>query len=311
MIYDYEFFKHFPLIPSSQEILEKCFKSAKKAVKGLKGEKREKIFIGVFSSVLGDVLENILQQFPDFKEISPFYKELIEVKFPLRAIKRSLKKIRFVKKKVREIKNEALKGFLGRTCDLMRTISKDIDFLNNVIAYFHDFPNLKYLPTIALSGYPNVGKSSFLKKFTGAKVEVKNYPFTTKRLQISYLEEFPLQLVDAPGMLDRDFENMNFIEKLGYLIIKHATEVFFIFDASMEYDVQLSLLKRVLRIKPSYVIINKMDLNPDFRFEYKSERIKGVYYISLEKNLNLEAVYKLMKDIFYSSYKQYKETSKD
>ena len=61
-----------------------------------------------------------------------------------------------------------------------------------------------YERTILLTGYPNVGKSSFVNCVSKANVEVQPYPFTTKALYIGHTEHNHLryQVIDSPGILD-------------------------------------------------------------------------------------------------------------
>ena len=42
--------------------------------------------------------------------------------------------------------------------------------------------------TLILTGYPNVGKSSFMNKVTRANVDVQPYAFTTKSLFVGHFD---------------------------------------------------------------------------------------------------------------------------
>ena len=68
--------------------------------------------------------------------------------------------------------------------------------------------------TVVIAGFPNVGKSTVLRRLTGAKPKVAEYPFTTKGIQIGYLETKwnKIQVIDTPGLLDRPIDQMNNIE---------------------------------------------------------------------------------------------------
>ncbi|MEM2031946.1 MAG: GTPase [Candidatus Woesearchaeota archaeon] len=321
MIYDYDFFKKIAYFPEPKIIIDRAFKSAKKSLSNLElPSKKElvklkkikhKIFVNIFVFMIDQELNEIISKLPNFNELSGFYRDLISAKFDFNQIKLEIRKIKFTIKKIKEFKKIYLEDykkyeeFIGRTTDLVENLSDTIEYLNSFVDYVHSFPNLKYLPTIALAGYPNVGKSSFLRYFTKADVEVQDYAFTTKRLQIGYVQDLPaLQIVDAPGMLDRPFEEMNFIEKQAYLVLKYATAVFFIFDPGLDHEKQLNLLRRVKEIKDVYIIVNKIDLYPEFKWNY--DNALGIYYISLSTGKNCEEVYNLMKKIFYENYKTYK-----
>jgi nucleolar GTP-binding protein len=68
--------------------------------------------------------------------------------------------------------------------------------------------------TLLVTGYPNVGKSSFMNKVTRANVEVQPYAFTTKSLYVGHMDYRYLrwQVIDTPGILDHPLEQRNIIE---------------------------------------------------------------------------------------------------
>lgn len=59
-----------------------------------------------------------------------------------------------------------------------------------------------------VTGYPNVGKSSFINSVSKANVEVESYPFTTKALYVGHSEykTTRFQVIDSPGVLDHQLE---------------------------------------------------------------------------------------------------------
>jgi nucleolar GTP-binding protein len=91
------------------------------------------------------------------------------------------------------------------------------------------------LPTIAIAGLPNVGKSSLLEKLCGSRPEIKSYPFTTKSLMMGYIEygHKKVQLIDTPGLLDRPMSKRNKIEKQSIAAIQYIVDlVIYVFDTS-------------------------------------------------------------------------------
>ncbi|GAH40561.1 unnamed protein product [marine sediment metagenome] len=75
------------------------------------------------------------------------------------------------------------------------------------------------MPCVVVAGYPNVGKSSIVKNIsTNKKIEVQEYPFTTKKLNMGHLElerrfdKIRIQCLDTPGILDRPMAKRNNIE---------------------------------------------------------------------------------------------------
>ncbi len=62
---------------------------------------------------------------------------------------------------------------------------------------------------IALVGLTNSGKSTILKKLTGAKVEIADYPFTTKTPEIGVMDHHgvKIQLVEVPAFFEGFIES--------------------------------------------------------------------------------------------------------
>ena len=98
---------------------------------------------------------------------------------------------------------------LGRMCTMIRKISSSLAYLEEVRKHMGRLPTINpYERTILLTGYPNVGKSSFINCLSKANVEVQPYPFTTKALYIGHTEHSHLryQVIDSPGILDHQLE---------------------------------------------------------------------------------------------------------
>jgi nucleolar GTP-binding protein len=83
------------------------------------------------------------------------------------------------------------------------------------------------LPTIIVAGYPNVGKSSLVSALSSARPEIASYPFTTKEISVGHFWKngIKYQVVDIPGILDRDVKEMNEIEKRALSALKHLKGV--------------------------------------------------------------------------------------
>merc|ERR1712110_506118 len=77
--------------------------------------------------------------------------------------------------------------------------------------------------TLLLTGFPNVGKSSFINKITRADVDVQPYAFTTKSLYVGHTDYKYLrwQVIDTPGILDHPLENRNTIEMQAITALAH------------------------------------------------------------------------------------------
>merc|ERR1719331_1526417 len=89
--------------------------------------------------------------------------------------------------------------------------------------------------TLLLTGFPNVGKSSFMNKVTRADVEVQPYAFTTKSLYVGHMDYKYLrwQIIDTPGLLDRPLDERNSIEMKSIAALANLRAcVIFILDIS-------------------------------------------------------------------------------
>lgn len=124
--------------------------------------------------------------------------------------------------------------------------------------------------TLLICGYPNVGKSSFLKSITRADVDVQPYAFTTKSLFVGHFDYKYLrfQAIDTPGILDHPLEEMNTIEMQSITAIAHLrSAILYFMDLSEQcgYSVsaQISLfnsIKPLFANKLVCIVINKTDI---------------------------------------------------
>lgn len=124
--------------------------------------------------------------------------------------------------------------------------------------------------TLLICGYPNVGKSSFLKAITRADVDIQPYAFTTKSLFVGHFDYKYLrfQAIDTPGILDHPLEEMNTIEMQSITAIAHLrSAILYFMDLSEQcgYTVsaQIALfqsIKPLFANKLVFIVINKIDV---------------------------------------------------
>lgn len=124
--------------------------------------------------------------------------------------------------------------------------------------------------TLILTGYPNVGKSSFMNNVTRADVEVQPYPFTTKSLFVGHTDYKYLrwQVLDTPGILDHPLEDRNTIEMQSITALAHLKAcVLYMLDMSeyCGYSIkqQVSLFHNIRPLftgKPVLLVLTKCDL---------------------------------------------------
>ena len=128
--------------------------------------------------------------------------------------------------------------------------------------------------TLLICGYPNVGKSSFLRSISRADVDVQPYAFTTKSLFVGHFDYKYLrfQAIDTPGVLDHPLEEMNTIEMQSITAIAHLrSAILYFMDLSEQcgYPIssQIALfqsIKPLFQNKICFIVVNKVDVvRPD------------------------------------------------
>jgi nucleolar GTP-binding protein len=161
------------------------------------------------------------------------------------------------------------KRTVARLASMVHQIDKDLRFLNDVRNVLRKLPHVDDACTIVIAGYPNVGKSSFIRQVSSAAPEIASYPFTTKGIIVGHrkLGRDRIQFVDTPGILDRPAEQRNAIEKQALSAMMNVADIIlFILDPSEHcgypMEVQLNLLDEVKGMidVPLVVAANKSDL---------------------------------------------------
>lgn len=79
------------------------------------------------------------------------------------------------------------------------------------------------LPTVALVGAPNVGKSSLVRRLSTGAPEVRDYPFTTRSVALGhfFVRGERHQVTDTPGLLPRPDDARNAMEHLTLATLEH------------------------------------------------------------------------------------------
>jgi nucleolar GTP-binding protein len=160
---------------------------------------------------------------------------------------------------------------LGRMATLIKRLKDPLMYLDQVRQHLGRLPSIDpNTRTLLICGYPNVGKSSFLKSITRADVDVQPYAFTTKSLFVGHFDYKYLrfQAIDTPGILDHPLEEMNTIEMQSITAIAHLrSAIMYFMDLSEQcgYTVsaQIALFKSIKPLfsnKLVFVVINKIDV---------------------------------------------------
>ncbi|KAF1998800.1 P-loop containing nucleoside triphosphate hydrolase protein [Amniculicola lignicola CBS 123094] len=160
---------------------------------------------------------------------------------------------------------------LGRMATICKRLKDPLVYLEQVRQHLGRLPAIDpNTRTLVICGYPNVGKSSFLKNISRADVDVQPYAFTTKSLFVGHFDYKMLrfQAIDTPGILDHPLEEMNTIEHQSICAIAHLrASIMYFMDLSEQcgYSVsaQIALfhsIKPLFANKLVFIVINKIDL---------------------------------------------------
>ena len=169
---------------------------------------------------------------------------------------------------------------------------------------------LKILADIGLVGFPNAGKSTFIRSISNAKPKIADYPFTTlvPNLGIVKYSDYKTYVVaDIPGII----EGASSGKGLGIQFLKHIerTKVLvFIIDVNTEdinYEfealcLELKKYSKELLEKPKLLFVTKMDVKQnDYIVNLKDKNVNFLEISSLEKT-NIEESKKMMFEILES-----------
>ena len=94
---------------------------------------------------------------------------------------------------------------LGRMATICKRLKDPLLYLEQVRQHLGRLPSIDpNTRTLLICGYPNVGKSSFLKNISRADVDVQPYAFTTKSLFVGHFDYKMLRFQAigmSPGLL--------------------------------------------------------------------------------------------------------------
>ncbi|MGP6219885.1 NOG1 family protein [Caldiplasma sukawensis] len=245
-------------ILTGDELIDKCLRRAAKIeipYDRIFEEKIRKENIGRIStieSISVGYLKKTVRRFPGIERIHPYYEDLIDLKFGRVEYKRSLNNVEWAADKIVELSTDSIKKikktkeahnmvsirkeFYGRFCSIIEHIDGDLKFLSKVRGFIKKLPDVEAdIPYLIIGGMPNVGKSSLVNALTGGKIKTAPYPFTTLDVSVGhyYTGDIKIGVIDTPGLLDRDFESMNEMEKKAILAMKDIKgEIIFLIDYS-------------------------------------------------------------------------------
>lgn len=285
-------FEKIHTVPTSDELVDKAFRRATRAMSGKTITGREtslkanESMILTAANILTDNLSNAVRRFPSFDRVQPFYYELADILVGVDELRKALGRIEWASAKIHDVARDHVgkmrrskdpimvrKQAFGRMGSIMKSIDKELLLLNEARNKLRKLPAVHDEPTIVVAGYPNIGKSSFVSKATGATPEIAPYPFTTKGVSIGHfmIGNERYQVMDTPGLLDRPMSERNEIELQAISALKHLKAVvLFIIDPTETCGYEIKDQENMLREVrqqfplPILVVANKSDL-PQFR----------------------------------------------
>lgn len=272
-----------PTVPTADEILDRSFRRAAKKMAEKNNKERANVdFVRAVGAAVHDRLVYIIRGFPEFDNLPPFYREMADILYGIDRLKQSLGAVGWAAKHTKMVGNQLVlqsrraedtlvvrKRAVARLASMVHQIDKDLHFLNEVRNVLRKLPHVEDTFTTVIAGYPNVGKSSFIRRISSAEPEVASYPFTTKGIIIGHriMGREKIQFVDTPGILDRPAEERNQIERQALSAMMNvANVILFILDPSEHcgypMEVQLRLLDEVKGMVqvPVIVVANKSDI---------------------------------------------------
>ncbi|MDD4127946.1 MAG: 50S ribosome-binding GTPase [Methanomicrobium sp.] len=278
-------FEDIPTIPTADEILDRSLRRAAafKKEKTDKDRANEDFIRAIYSSVYDKLMDSV-QKFPNFDELPPFYTDIVNLLFSVDKIRHSLGALQWAAETARKVggtyardmrnstdTNTMRKQATARIASIVHQVDKDLKYLNEARNVLRKLPDIREEEfTVVVSGYPNVGKSSFINLVSSATSEVAGYAFTTKRVIVGHHEvgRDRLQIVDTPGILDRPVEQRNAIENQALSAITNLADmILFIIDASeacgYSLESQMNLMesiKEATKGVPFEAVINKADM---------------------------------------------------
>jgi nucleolar GTP-binding protein len=249
-------------------------------------------------------LSTTIEAFPRLADIHPFHRDLLNTLYDADHFRIALGQLSTAKSLIETVARDYVRllkygqslfqckqlkrAALGRMATICKRLKDPLVYLEQVRQHLGRLPSIDpNTRTLVIAGFPNVGKSSFLKSISRADVEVQPYAFTTKSLYVGHFDYKMLrfQAVDTPGILDHALEEMNTIEHQSICAIAHLrAHILYFMDLSEQcgYSVasQIALFNN---IKPLFanklisIVINKIDLmRPDQLDPETQEQLQGM-----------------------------------
>ena len=259
-----------PSILTAESLLDKAFgRAAKATASGPDRLARSRNLAVARVRGAGHTIESTLRGyvkgFPSLERLPPFYRELVDVLADLGRLKKHLGALDWAADKVRDITRQyrgkigradmasiaqLRKEAYGRLSSVVNQIAPDLEGLIAARMALRRVPEVDpTIPTIVVAGYPNVGKSSFVRAASTGRPKVADYPFTTKGVSLGHFDRgvHRYQILDTPGLLDRPMDKRNKMERQAIAALAHlANGVLFLLDPTETCGYPLEDQRRLL-----------------------------------------------------------------
>jgi len=286
-------FQKIPPLPNATELLDVAFKRAsRKSIKKDKNARKwrlqlERNRLDTAANYLTRRLHQVVKGFPTIENLSPLEMELVDVLAGTDELRRRLGAVAGTAHLVERLRRDYARRMTradepsvirrqayGRISSVLRRVDPHLEFLSRARKKMERIPDIGREPAVLVAGYPNVGKSSFVRLVSRARPRVASYPFTTTDLHVGHfeLDNRRFHIVDTPGLLDRPLERCGEVERKVVVALRNITGVvLFIVDPSEQcgysLEKQLSLADNVKATFPMDVLVvaNKDDLDSEWQ----------------------------------------------
>lgn len=287
--------KDIPPVPTSQEFLDIVLSRTQRRLPtqiraGFKISRIRGFYtrkVRFTAETFATKFQEILDGFPRLQDIHPFHKDLLNTLYDQDHFKVALGQVSTAKHLIETIARDYVRllkygqslyqckqlkiAALGRMATVCKKLKDSLLYLDNVRQHLGRLPGIDpNTRTLLVCGFPNVGKSSFVRSVSRADVEVQPYAFTTKSLFVGHFDHRYLrfQVIDTPGVLDHPLEEMNTIEMQSVVGLAHLRAcILYFFDLSEQcgYPVssQIALYKSLSPLfanKLRILVINKKEV---------------------------------------------------
>ncbi|KAI1321994.1 P-loop containing nucleoside triphosphate hydrolase protein [Xylariaceae sp. FL0255] len=239
------------------------------------------------AETFSEKLSLILEGFPRLNDLHPFHKDLMNTLYDADHFRIALGQLATSKSLIESISRDYVRllkyaqslyqckqlkrAALGRMATLTRRLKDPLLYLDQVRQHLGRLPSIDPTArTLLICGFPNTGKSSFLKSISRADVDVQPYAFTTKSLFVGHYDYQYLrfQAIDTPGVLDHPLEEMNTIEMQSVTAMAHLRAAILYFcdlseQCGYSFKAQMELfrtLKPLFSNKLIFLVVNKIDI---------------------------------------------------